>query len=292
MFNAATLICFEKYGLSMWILSISRLRGAAHFLTKRCWRKRPGLSKPWMRIEGKHCNPQHMDRSLCIFDRNLSQLSRSQYLLSTKKIANVSGKKRQTKLKPIMNHWINMDKYKWIYSDSEYSGLKYKLCHHGMAFKFTQLFKNPWYVHSFEVFRPQLYSQPQTWNPCFVASPKVFETCPWQHLTTTSVFHFLSRARKLQSSHAGKCPSRPPRLWELQSLQSLLGPEGVWCRIPGLCRLGESRDQKYSEIRFGGSEMTWRCHLLELLWDRLASHATHVTCFVMSLGKCSLALAF
>ena len=93
MFNAATLICFEKYGLSMWILSISRLRGAAHFLTKRCWRKRPGLSKPWMRIEGKHCNPQHMDRSLCIFDRNLSQLSRSQYLLSTKKIANVSGKK-------------------------------------------------------------------------------------------------------------------------------------------------------------------------------------------------------
>ena len=116
-----------------------------------------------------------------------------------------------------------------------------------------------------------------------------------QHLTTTSVFHFLSRAQKLQSSHAGKCPSRPPRLWELQSLQSLLGPEGVWCRrcrIPGLCRLGKSRDQKYSEIRFGGSEMTWRCHLLELLWDRLASHATHVTCFVMSLGKCSLALTF
>ena len=31
--------------------------------------------------------------------------------MSTKKIANVSGKKRQTKLKPIMNHWINVDKY-------------------------------------------------------------------------------------------------------------------------------------------------------------------------------------
>ena len=183
MFNAATLICFEKYGLSMWILSISRLRGAAHFLTKRCWRKRPGLSKPWMRIEGKHCNPQHMDRTLCIFDRNLSQLSRSQHLLSTKKMANVSGKKGKLSLLPIMNHWINMDKYKRIYS--EYSGLKYKLCHHGMAFKLSQLFKSPWYVHSFEVFRPQLFSQPLTWNPCCVASPKVFETCPWQHLTTS-----------------------------------------------------------------------------------------------------------
>ena len=65
--------------------------------------KRPGLSKPWMRIEGKHCNPQHMDRSLCIFDRNLSQLSRSQYLLSTKKIANVSGKKGKLSWNP---SWI------------------------------------------------------------------------------------------------------------------------------------------------------------------------------------------
>ena len=129
-----------------------------------------------MRIEGKHCNPQHMDRTLCIFDRNLSQLSRSQHLLSTKKMANVSGKKGKLSLLPIMNHWINMDKYKRIYS--EYSGLKYKLCHHGMAFKLSQLFKSPWYVHSFEVFRPQLFSQPLTWNPCCVASPKVLETCP------------------------------------------------------------------------------------------------------------------
>ena len=233
----------------------------------------------------------HGQKSLYLWQEPISIVTESVSFVH-KKDSKCQWQKRQTKLKPIMNHWINMDKYKWIYSDSEYSGLKYKLCHHGMAFKFTQLFKNPWYVHSFEVFRPQLYSQPQTWNPCFVASPKVFETCPWQHITTTSVFHLLSRARKLQSSHAGKCPSRPPRLWELQSLQSLLGPEGVWCRIPGLCRLGESRDQKCSEIRFGGSEMTWRCHLLELLWDRLASHATHVTCFVMSLGKCSLALTF